>query len=268
MAKKLPIKMTRIETCEEPEIQYHASEALFTDLRAWLVDQGAVHKKRETDMAVYCDTRNFRLAREGIEYRIKERGDKWRHDMKTPVDTHCREVVPDEHGILHRNELKFKSGVITPSLANFFGQAILRPVQARVHDLFDKKLEEKFRTNIEKDKWDLDTPCGTARVECSFQTGYLETMDGTRRKQIKIFEMELREGHMDGLLSTKQRIEKRFGPEGLIILPERKVIMGLALHEPDMTDEQKRKFADVRRRNSPDYVAPARQTSGQFIAAA
>lgn len=261
MAKKLPIQMTRVETCPEPEIQYQANEGLFTEVRAWLLGRWAVHKKSETDMAVYCDTKKFRLLEEGIEYRIKEKGNKWRHDMKTPADTHDRAVVPDENGILHRNELKFRSGVIEPSLANFFGQAILRPVQARVHDFFDKKLEEKFRTRFSKDKYDQDTACGLARVEYSFQTGHMETMDGNRRTEtLRILELELREGDMKGLLAEKEALEEKFSPRGLVLLPERKVIIGLALLEPDMSPEQLRRFKDIRSRNSniPEEI----QTSG------
>lgn len=251
MVKNLPMKMTRVETCPEPEIQYEANEQIFADVRVWLQERGTAHKKSETDMAVYCDTRNLRLAREGIEYRIKEKGDKWRHDMKTPADTHDRAVVPDQHGILHRNELKFRSGIIKPSLANFFGQALLLPVQSRVRDFFGKELEEKFRTHFNKDKYDQDTACGLARVEYSFQTGYMETVNGVRRTQtLRILELELREGDMKGLLAEKAALEEKFGPRGLVLLPERKVIIGLGLLTPDMSPEQLRRFEDVRRRNS------------------
>lgn len=121
--------VTKIEVVEEPEIQYAASPELFEEIRAWLMNRGGVPKKSSQDHAVYYDTPNMRLLREGIEYRIKQKGNQFRHDMKTPCDTKTREVIPDANDILWRNEIKFKTPATKPSLAAFFDQAILKPVQ-------------------------------------------------------------------------------------------------------------------------------------------
>ena len=192
-AKSKPV--TKIEVVEEPEIQYSATPELFAEIREWLMVRGGVAKKSAQDHAVYYDTPNMRLLREGIEYRIKQRGSQYRHDMKTPQDTNCREVVPDENDILWRQELKFKSNATRPTLGMFFGQALLRPVQRRVYRFLDKELEAKFASDFLKEKIDHETDCKRSRVEYSFQTGNMVTPDGTKRSELyHILELELREG--------------------------------------------------------------------------
>lgn len=248
-SKQKPV--TKIEIVDEPEIQYAATSELFDEIRIWLAERGAVPKKSERDSALYFDTNNFRLLREGIEYRIKEKGGQFRHDMKTPADTNQREVRPDENNILHRKEMKFKTPAEAPSLKAFFGQSLLEPVVGRVFRFFDKELEQKFRSSFFKEKTDIDTKCGDARVEYSFQTGHMETPDGKKKsKLLHILELELREGMEEGLLKEKAELERIFVPKGLKLLEMRKVMLGFELLEPTMTEKQRHAYHDAKSRNT------------------
>lgn len=252
MTKALRRKNTKIDVVDEPEIQYAANAQLFKEIEAWLSVRGGIDKKSERDSAIYYDTTNFRLLREGIEYRVKEKGDKFRHDMKTPLDTHDRAVLPDSNDILWRKEMKFRTSTNKPSLGAFFGQSILEPVRERVIDFFDKRLEPKFRSSFFKHKVDYETACGSSRVEYSFQTGHMETPDGAQKgKLLYILELELRDGDEKGLLDEKRELERVFGPQGLKLLPERKVILGFELLVPSMSREQQRSYEDAKRRNDP-----------------
>lgn len=249
MLKQKPV--TKIEVVDEPEIQYLATPELFTEIRSWLAGRGAIPKKSERDSALYYDTDNFRLLREGIEYRIKEKGGQFRHDMKTPMDTTQREVRPDENDILHRKEMKFKTPAETPNLRAFFGQALLEPVVGRVFRFFDKELKQKFRASFFKEKSDIETQCGEARVEYSLQTGHMETPDGnSKTKLLHILELELREGMEEGLLNEKAELERIFVPKGLRFLESRKVMLGFELLKPAMTDKQRHAYEDAKTRNS------------------
>lgn len=254
-SKKKPL--TKIEVVNEPEIQYAASPELFAEIKDWLMERGGMEKKTERDSALYYDTNNFRLLREGIEYRIKEKGDQFRHDMKTPYDTNCREVVPDANGILHRKEIKFKTAAEQPSLKAFFGQALLEPVVGRVFKFFDKELTQKFRSSFFKNKVDIETECKDARVEYSFQKGHMETPDGGRRTNLLyILELELREGLEEGLLKEKAALEAEFGPKGLKLLPARKIMLGFALLEPGMSEKQRHAYLDAKTRNTGPETVP------------
>src|SRR5689334_16169971 len=102
-----------MEVVDEGETQYKANAQLFEQIKSWLVDRGGSVKKSCTDGAIYYDTKNLKLLREGAEYRVKVKdrpnGTSYRHDMKIPQDARAREVVPDEHDILRRKEIKFKA---------------------------------------------------------------------------------------------------------------------------------------------------------------
>lgn len=253
-------RATKIEACEEPEIQYAATPALFKEIHAWLESRGQnVHKtaaEPEEDVAAYYDTKNYRLLREGIEYRIKDKGKTLRHDMKLPLDTRNREVLPDQNDILWRNELKFKTREIKPSLMAFWGQALLNPVKERLKkNFFDKELVEQFRSVFKKEKIDHTAACGS-RIEYSFQTGRMETVDGRKSTPLlHILELELRKGDLEGLLQEKKALEAEFGPKGLQILPLRKVVMGFELLEDEMSPKQFTSFRDAKIRNSRAYAA-------------
>jgi inorganic triphosphatase YgiF len=249
-----------IEACEEPEIQYAASPELFREIHQWLKGRGQnVHKtsaEPEEDMATYYDTKNYRLLREGIEYRIKDKGKTLRHDMKLPLDTRNREVLPDQNDILWRNELKFKTREIKPSLMAFWGQALLNPVRERLKkNFFGKELEAQFHSIFSKEKIDHIAACGS-RIEYSFQTGRMETIDGRKSTPaLHILELELRKGSLEGLLQEKRALEAEFGPRGLAILPLRKVVMGFELLEDGMSPKQFASFRDAKIRNSRAYAA-------------
>ena len=242
--------VTKIDICTEPEIQYLANADLFADVQQWLMERGGIEKKSERDSAVYYDTKNFRLLREGIEYRVKEKGKQFRHDMKTPCDTHVREVVPDANDILWRKELKFKTDAEKPNLMAFNALALLQPVRDRVFRFFDKELEAKVRSSFFKHKVDHETDCRRARVEYSFQTGNMESADGRRKtKLLHILELELREGMDEGLLEEKAELERLFKPKGLVLLPDRKLLMGFELIKPDMDAKQRHAYEDAKKRN-------------------
>lgn len=246
-------QVTKIEVVEEPEIQYAASRELFDEIQEWLEQRGGRVKKSERDSALYYDTPNLRLLREGIEYRIKEKGTLYRHDMKTPLDTNERAVLPDSNNILWRNELKFKTTQNLPSLSAFFNEQILEPVKNRVVNFFDKQLEVKFRSSFFKHKVDRDCDCGNARVEYSFQTGHMETPDGkSKTKLLHILELELRDGDYEGLLAEQAELERVFMPKGLKLLEERKIMLGFDLIKTSMNDKQRRAFEDARDRNLPE----------------
>jgi inorganic triphosphatase YgiF len=253
-------RATKIEACEEPEIQYAATPELFKEIHAWLESRGRnVHKtspEPEVDVATYYDTKNYRLLREGIEYRIKDKGNTLRHDMKLPFDTRNREVLPDQNDILWRNELKFKTKESKPSLMVFWGQALLNPVKKRLKtNFFDKELVEQFRSIFQKEKIDHTAHCGS-RIEYSFQKGRMETTDGKKSTpELYILELELRTGSLEGLLQEKQELEAEFGPKGLKILPMRKVVMGFELLEDQMSVKQFTSFRDAKIRNSRAYAA-------------
>lgn len=248
--------VTKVEVVEEPEIQYMATADLFVEIQQWLKDRGGVEKKSERDSAVYYDTKNYRLLREGIEYRIKEKGNQFRHDMKTPRDTHNREVVPDVNDILWRNEIKFKTKAEKPSLKAFFGQALLEPVRDRVFRFFDKELTPICRSSFFKHKVDHETDCKRSRVEYSFQTGHMETADSSRKtKLLHILELELREGLSEGLLEEKAELERLFVPKGLKLLSDRKIMLGFELAVPDMDAKQLHAYEDAKKRNRRELSA-------------
>lgn len=260
MHKINTLPVTKIEQSPEPEIQYLASAALFEEIHAWLEARGKNKQKTERepeeDVATYYDTKNYRLLREGIEYRIKDKGHTLRHDMKLPHNSNSREVLPDENDILWRNELKFKTKEGKPSLMAFWGQAILEPVKARLKkNFFDKELVAQFLSVFSKEKIDHIAEC-KSRIEYSFQTGHMETMDRTRRTPtLHILELELRKGDLAGLLSEKAALEAEFGSKGLKLLPHRKVIMGFELLQDEMSPKQAASFRDAKIRNSPAYAA-------------
>lgn len=267
MGTKKQKPLTKIEVCEEPEIQFLIPNAeLGESIKEWLIDRGALDKKAVRDSAVYWDTEKFDLLAEGLEYRIKEKGDQFRHDMKAPLDTHGREVIPDEHDILWRNEFKFKTKNAKPSLAAFFGQALLEPVIERVRDFFDKKLKPVFRSSFFKHKYDIDVApdhdSGHSRIEYSFQTGHMEKMRGDGKTPLlRILELELRDGDQAALLAEKAAVQAKFGPKGLVLLPERKILLGFSLLEPGMTRVQRRVYEDVLSRSLPEeagITAPPR----------
>ncbi len=256
MTKAHPPRI-KIEECEEPEIQYLATPELFEEIHQWLEARGGHKKKSESDSATYYDTRNYRLLREGIEYRVKNKGAFLRHDMKLPLNTTERQVLPDSNDILWRNELKFKTGNAKPSLMAFWGQALLEPVRQRLKkNFFEKELTAQFTSRFFKEKFDHETACKRSRVEFSFQTGHMETVGGARRTAtLHILELELREGMMEGLLEEKVALEAEFGPKGLQLLPTRKVLMGFALMEDSMTPKQLASFRDAKIRNTRAYAA-------------
>lgn len=272
MTKALPKKADRpvikIEECEEPEIQYLATPELFVEIHEWLAKRGGIKKKAEADSATYYDTRNYRLLREGIEYRVKEKGGYQRHDMKLPQDPAMREVVPDSNDIVHRHELKFKTEAGKPDLRVFWGLAILTPIVNRLKkQFFNKELIAQFKSIFFKEKIDHETDCKRSRVEYSFQTGHMETMDGARKTPtLHILELELREGIMEGLLEEKAALEAEFGPKGLKLLTHRKVIMGIGLLEPEMDERQAASFRDAKIRNTKAYAA-AVEEAGYRLAA-
>ncbi len=241
-------KRIKIDINEEPEIQYVATPKLFAEIEKWLEKRGGVLKREQEDDAVYFDTKNYRLLREGIEYRIKPKGDSFKHDLKTPLDTHNREVAPDADEIVWRNELRFKANA-RPSLSVFWDQAILQPVRERVERFFDKELLPQFRAHFKKRKMDIDT--ADAEVEYSFQTGRMRTIDGKNQTPLmRILELELRHGDVEGLIAEKKALEKAFLSKGLVILDRRKVIMGFELISPDMDAKQRCILQDVLARNS------------------
>jgi len=252
----------KIDVIDEPELQYAATPELFEEIRAWLLKRGGIHRKTQSDVSSYYDTTNFRLLREGGEYRVKEKvkdnRTRFDHDMKIPCDPHQRAVVPDENDILWRKEIKMKEGPKKPELRLLFGQGVLDPIVKRVYNFFDKELECKFIAHFEKNKIDHDTLCGNGRVEYSFQTGHMQTPDGKRKTQIyHILELELRDGTPESLLEEKAALEAEFFPKGLKILPERKVILGMALLVPDMTPKQLHAFNDARARNLSNAIEDA-----------
>lgn len=252
--------VTRIEETPEPEIQYTASAELFSEIHGWLEKRGKntvkTERNPENDVATYYDTVNYRLLREGIEYRTKNKGARMRHDMKLPQDSSNREVLPDANGILWRTELKFKTKEQQPSLMAFWGQAILNPVRERLQkNFFGKQLIAQFQSVFSKEKIDHIAECGS-RIEYSFQTGHMETVNGARRtEKLHILELELRHGDLQGLLTEKAALEAEFGPKGLKLLPMRKVIMGFELLQPDMTPKQAMSFRDAKIRNTQAYAA-------------
>lgn len=262
--KALPRPVTKIEESPEPEIQYAASAELFKEIHQWLENRGHNKKKTsadpEEDVATYYDTKNYRLLREGIEYRIKNKGATLRHDMKLPLNPVNREVLPDENDILWRKELKFKTDISKPSLMAFWGQAILNPVKERLKkNFFNKELIAQFHSVFSKEKIDHTADCGS-RIEYSFQTGHMETMDGQRRTPtLYILEIELRKGDLAGLLAEKEALEAEFAPKGLKILPLRKVIMGFELLQDEMSLKQAASFRDAKIRNSSAYAAAVEQ---------
>jgi hypothetical protein len=244
-----------IEAKEEPEIQYAVpSAAMMGEIRQWLHDrrqlagQETAKDECEMDCAVYYDTRNMRLLREGMEYRVKQKGDSFRHDIKAPLNG-ARSVAPDRNGIIVRQETKFKTDDARPSLMSSWGQAMLQSVGRRVKDFFGKRLEAKFRTFLDKHKIDYsraDEDC-KGRVEYSFQTGFIETMIGPVRRTapLHILEIELRTGDQAALLAEKRALEEAFMPLGLKFLEKRKVLLGFELLVPDMDEKQIKNFQEV-----------------------
>lgn len=259
---KEPKPLHRIEQVPEPEIQFLIpSQDVEAKIEAWLIERGALEKKQVRDSAIYFDTDDFAFLNDGVEYRIKEKGNHFNHDMKTPSDTNFREVVPDANGILHRIELKVKSETSLPLLKALFGHAILKPFLDRNRDILDKIVAPMFRASFFKHKYDLeaeDPQAKTyARVEYSFQTGHMESLDGTRKTPLlHILELELRDGDEEGLIAERQAVVKEFAAMGLVPLAQRKVLLGFGLLSPTMTEAQKAVYADVCRRNQGAVAAP------------
>jgi hypothetical protein len=236
-------KTTVIEIHEEPEIQLDAgTPELMEEVKAWLTARGGVHKKTEKDHVTYWDTRNFRLSREAIEYRVKGDGPVYRHDMKTPRDTRTAAPMRDAHDVLWRTEHKYKTRMKTPALAVFFGVVALAPVAERVKKFFGKTLEMKCDAILAKAKYDLEA--GDAgrhgRIEYSFQTGNMFAKGGKEKsRDLYIIELESRNGSIEALHGEYAAVMTAFAHKGLKTLEKRKVFIGFDLHVPHMDDRQK-----------------------------
>jgi inorganic triphosphatase YgiF len=236
-----PPSTARVKTTIEPEIQYRVPRELLPQIEAWLMERGGQAKVVE-DFTTYYDTKNYRLFREGIEYRGREQEDhSYRYDMKTPVDTKKdRIVVPDKDGILRRREMKFRTDSAQPSLGYFFGQTALKPVQSRVKKLFDKLLEPKFHTVFEKKKIDcfVSEDTGQGKIEYTLKKGHFENIARDRKsEEVCIVELEDKGASPEALLAAKAEIEAAFAEKGLERLEERTVMMGFAFVEEEMTEK-------------------------------
>lgn len=76
------------------------------------------------------------------------------------------------------------------------------------------------------------------------------TPDGRKKsKTYHILELELRDGMEEGLLQEKAALEKAFCHRGLTLLQDRKVMLGFALLEPEMSAKQRHAYEDARARN-------------------
>jgi len=259
MSKKDKIQ-NKVEVCEEPEIQFLIlNPDLTKEIEVWLRDRGGQPKKNKRgeivdpkiDSCIYLDSEDLDLLNEGCEYRIKEKGKKFRHDLKTPHNTEDRMVVRDENDIVWRLEFKFEDKKPKPRLTPYFGQALLGPVAERSrHRFFDMDLMPQFRAPFFKSKFDIDVDIEDdeegARVEYSFQEGHIETMSGSRRtRHLKILELERRDGDVEGLLLERAAVKAEFERKGLMLLPKRKLLMGFELLLPDMTSAQRSVYERV-----------------------
>lgn len=232
---------------EEPEIQYTANENLFEQMEDWVKAKNAKLRKKSEDDAVYYDTKNNRLIREGIECRMKPKGSEWRVDLKVPLDTSERDAVPDENGILWRSELKCRTPINEPRLADFEGQDILEPVRGRVTRLFQKQLLPKFRMVFQKNKYIRRV--GDSEIEYAFQRGHIENMQGDQKTdELLIVELELRQGREEDLLTAKKELEAEFMHQGLAFLERRKVVMGFDLIREGMDDKAGKKYDKLNER--------------------
>ena len=231
----------------EPEIQFDAlSLENLADIKSWLIEAGGyVTKENRVEDSPYFDTKNNRLIREGIECRLKRKKGIWRTDLKTSVKTTDRVVLPDEYGVVWRNELcSFTTGE-QPFMEEFAAMEALKPVQNRVSRIFEKQLIEKFRARLSKTKIERKISGGV--IEYSLQHGHMITPDGTRQSDpLHILEIELRDGDDDALYTAISEFRNAFPT--LNLLEKRKVMIGFELITPDMTLKAQRKFEKLQSR--------------------
>lgn len=245
--------MPRLSINLEPEIQFRSNEALSQDIENWLKDRGLTFKERPARDVTYYDTPKFRLLREGLECRSKNRKGPPRHDMKVPRDlenTHA--MKPDENGILWRLEIEASDVGPVPVLSDFRDATVLAPVAGRVPDFFKKNLEPKiiacFASRMALEERDGE------EVEYKLDRGYIRSARNpdVRTNEIFIVEIELKSGGKTEdadpapLLAAITEMESVFQPQGLVRLDRRKLIIGLDLIENVMPSDVLEKYHEGR----------------------
>lgn len=234
-------KSSRITVEVEPEAQFSVPDKkTFERIIPWLLEKGAKPDKKQHDDCTYFDTKHFRLAREGWECRVKEKGGIWRTDIKTPIDTRDRVALPNKFGVVDRREIKAEQTKDMPSLKDFADVAALAPVAKRVKDFFDKNLEPKFRAPFTKDKYDrvFEWEGKKATIQYSLQDGHIESLDGkVRTKEMYIAEIEFRGGSRKAYLKAVKEFKDAFGESGVAIMKERKWHIGLRLIAADLSEK-------------------------------
>jgi hypothetical protein len=220
----------------EPEIQYKAPVKLLSRIESLLTMSGGVQtSQRMGERTYYWDTRNFKLFREGMECRGRQKGSGYRFDLKVAADTSQATAFPDENGVLWRYELKAPSTNPNPDLSVFFDQVAIPELRERLRDVYPKQVEPKFVGVYDKKKIERTVGAGNDQglIEYSLQRGYIETLDGKHRtRTMGIVDVELREGANAAHIEAKEELESIYGDKGLVMLPRRKLIMGMELIEP------------------------------------
>lgn len=233
---------------QEPEIQFDGQSAeRLQEVENWILAQGGKATKTAKEDSPYFDTRNNRLIREGMECRLKIKDGVHRTDLKTPLNTEDRVVVPDHMGVIWRHEICMEASKEGSTLCQLAGLSILQPVQKRVSRIFEKPLHVKFRAQLSKRKFERKIGQGNEKgvIEYSLQRGRMATPDGKRKsEELFIVEIELRNPKKAGSeKALKQAIDEfKEAFSELELLKDRKVLIGFKLIEPDMELKARSKF--------------------------
>ncbi|MGB4107370.1 MAG: hypothetical protein WBK55_06195 [Alphaproteobacteria bacterium] len=215
----------------EPEIQYKAPLKLIPIIEDLLISTGAKKaSSREGEKTYYWDTKNFRLFRQGMECRGRSKNGGFRFDLKVATGSNPT-ALPDKDGILWRYELKAPSDEPRPDLKVFFDHVAVPELRERLRDVYSKEVEPKFVAIYDKTKFEREITVGgkTGLIEYSLQSGYIRTLNGRQRtRTMGIVDVELRSGANEAHLQAKTELET-LSHLGLVMLPRRKLIMGMDL---------------------------------------
>ena len=214
---------------KEIELKFLVPAAARAALAAEMA-RGSATLERRTLAAMYLDTRDRRLARAGIAWRLRREGRRWiqalkagganalerfEHEVIRPVGTHD----PLEHA------------------GTKVGERLLVLLErARADGL---EVEVRFRTEVRRTARRVRTR--GAVVEIAFDEGRL--LSGDARQRIREVEFELVSGSPVAMLALAERWRKRFG---LIHDPRSKAERGDRLAQGEL-------FPPVRKAARPDY---------------
>src|SRR5688572_29370571 len=177
----------------ELEIKFQLSKSDVARLNRRLVTNKLTSGEPSTQdlRSIYFDTASYSLRKMGVSLRLRQQGKTWVQTIK--ADKSIRSGVSNPIEI----ELPVKAG--KPDLAKLRHTALARAVrkavgEAPLHPLFETEVR-RTRHNVKAN--------GTV-VELAFDEGELKAK--SKRRKLCEAELELKSGHVSGLLETAEQI--------------------------------------------------------------